>query len=101
MFVRDFYLKFKDLFRKNIFRNRAVVHYLSIWDVIKKDNIVSIRYVLCQYIELFLLKHNFAFIGTSYAILFYLEYMKKIKPQRPEARYCNTDDIRTRSSSEM
>ena len=101
MFVRDFYLKFKDLFRKNILRNRAVVRYLSILDVIKKDNIVSIRYFLCQYTELFLSKNNFDFIGTSFAVLFYLEYMKKIKPPRPEACYCNIDDIRTRSNSEI
>ena len=41
------------MFRKNIYMNMAVVYHLSIWDVIKKDNIASIQYFLCQHLSRF------------------------------------------------
>ena len=53
---------------------------------------------MCQCIELFLSKHHFTFLGTSFRALSYLEYMKKIQSLRLEACYCNTDDTKARPS---
>ena len=86
---------FLEMLRKNNQRNTAVVYYLSIQGVIKKDNIACPQYFfLCQCIELFSSKHHFTFFWTLFKSSFYLEYMKKVQSQR-------LDDISTRLSSEI
>ena len=59
------------------------------------------QYFLYQFIELFLSKHHFACISTSFGVLFYLEYMKKIQSQTPEACICSTCDPRKRCGLEI
>ena len=59
------------------------------------------QHFLCQCIELFLFKHRFNFLETSFRVLLYLEYMKKLQSPRLEACYCNTDDTRVRPSPEI
>ena len=44
---------FEEMFRKNIWRNMAVVYHLSIQDVIKKDNISSIQYFCANALSCF------------------------------------------------
>ena len=47
----------------------AVVYHLSIQDVIKKDNISSIQYFLCQWIQLFCQNIISTFLNFSQSLI--------------------------------
>ena len=80
----------------------AVVYHLSIQDVIKKDNISSIQYFLCQCIKLFCQNIISPFLNFSQSLISSrIHEEDTVTSQGLEACYCNTADTRARPSSEI